>query len=119
MLVLDDNNLPLHWQGILVDVTKQKLVEEQITTSEAQYHMVVEHASDGIFIVDLSGKIYEANQQTCTLLGFTKDELLNFNLDDLFADKEMQTWNKNESISLDTKKIIGNELCFIQKSNRI
>ena len=95
-LVLDDNNLPLHWQGILVDVTKQKLVEEQITTSEAQYHMVVEHASDGIFIVDLSGKIYEANQQTCILLGFTKDELLNFNLDDLFADKEMQTWNINE-----------------------
>lgn len=95
-LKLDDNNTPLYWQGILVNVTKKKMAEDLITTSEAQYHMVVEHASDGILVLDLAGKIYEANQQICNLLGFTKAEILNFNLDDLFANKETQNWNVKE-----------------------
>jgi len=95
-LIMDDNSAPSYWQGILIDVTKQKLIEEQIITSEAQYHMVVEQASDGILITDTSGKIYEANQQICSLLAFTKSELLNFDLDDLFANREMQTLNTNE-----------------------
>ncbi len=56
-LIMDDNNIPMHWQGILIDVTNQKLAEEKIKTSETQYRMVVEHASDGILVVELSGEI--------------------------------------------------------------
>ncbi|MFN8383038.1 MAG: PAS domain S-box protein [Anaerolineales bacterium] len=97
-LVMDDKNTPLHWQGILIDVTKQKLAEEQIQISEAQYRMVVEYASDGILVIGITGKIYEANQQMCGLLGFTRTELLELNLEDLLAANDGQIWNSNEIV---------------------
>ncbi len=109
-LIMQDNSGPSYWQGILVDVTKQKLIEEQIITNEAQYHMVVEQASDGILIASSSGKIYEANQQICDLLGFTKSEILNFNLDDIFANNEMELWESD--------KISRNHAVMIEKSLR-
>ena len=95
-LVMGDKNTPLHWQGILIDVTKQKLTEEQIQISEAQYRMVVEHASDGILVIDITGKINEANQQICGLLGFTRDELLGINLEDLLSASDMQILNSHD-----------------------
>jgi PAS domain S-box-containing protein len=95
-LVMDDNNLPLHWQGILIEVTNQKLAEEQIKTSEAQYRMVVEYASDGILVADISGKINEANQQMCSILGFTRTELINLTLNDLLPYDEKGIWNSYE-----------------------
>ncbi len=95
-LILDENNSPLYRQGILVDVTREKTAEEQIKTNEAQYRMVVEHASDGIIVANVAGKIFEANQQICRMLGFTRDELLGHSLVDLFPEDELQTWDINE-----------------------
>jgi|GEM_PF-273805 len=96
--IMDDNNTPAHWQGILIDVTKQKIAEEQIKTGEAQYRMVIENASDGILVTDPSGNLLEANQQICNLLGFTRTELLTLTLDDLITNSRVQIWNTNEII---------------------
>ncbi len=94
--IMDENNSPSHWQGILIDVTKQKFTEEQIQTSEAQYRTVVEHASDGIIVADLSGKIVEANQQICSLLGFSRTDLIKLHFDDLFENNGKPDWDTNE-----------------------
>jgi PAS domain-containing protein len=42
-----------------------------LTESERKYRMLVEQASDGIFILDREGKINEVNSTACQMLGYT------------------------------------------------
>lgn len=68
-----------YFEGFVTDITKQKNVEEINRISEARYHMLVEHASDGILISDANGNLIEVNKQICTMLNYEKDELLSKN----------------------------------------
>jgi len=43
---------------------------------EMRYASIFEGASDGIFISTLQGKITDANARGCSMLGYTRDELL-------------------------------------------
>lgn len=60
------------------ELMKQKVLEEQEKTK-----MIIEHASEGIFIADEKGKYVDVNPVGCKMLGYTKEELLNKNLRDL------------------------------------
>jgi hypothetical protein len=56
-----------------------KLAEE----SKIKFESLFELASDGVFISDSFGSYLEMNQCGCTMLGYTKDELLKLSLKDL------------------------------------
>jgi PAS domain S-box-containing protein len=62
--------------GIGRNITEQKAVEGELRTAEARFRIFVEHATDAFFLHDESGKILDVNQQACTSLGYTRDELL-------------------------------------------
>lgn len=47
-------------------------MEKEITTSEQRYRSIVDHNLDGIFLIDLSGKIMEVNPAGYKLIGHTK-----------------------------------------------
>ena len=47
---------------------------------EANFKMLVENASDGIFLADDEGHYIEANQAGCLMLGYTREEILQKNL---------------------------------------
>ena len=49
----------------------------ELRESEERYRMLVEQASDGIFITDLGGKYIEVNNRGCAMLGYTRAEILN------------------------------------------
>ena len=53
--------------------------------SRARYENVVEHASDGIYEVDLDGFVQYANPSLAVTLGLTLDELHNARLVDVFV----------------------------------
>ncbi|MEW6571846.1 MAG: PAS domain-containing protein [Nitrospirota bacterium] len=57
--------------------------------SERKYRMLIEQASDGIFICDADGNITDVNSTLCQMLGFTRDELLRFNLRDIIPEKDL------------------------------
>ena len=57
---------------------KQKIQEEQEKT-----RMLIEYASEGIFIADRSGKYVDVNPVGCRMLGYSKEELLTKNLREL------------------------------------
>lgn len=48
-----------------------------------------DQATDGIFIADKTGKLQEVNQPGCDMLGYTRDEMLTFSLQDLISPEEM------------------------------
>ncbi len=88
-LIHDADGHPQHWQGLLIDVTRQKNADEYMRLNEERYRMLVEQASDGIFVADTQGKLLEVNQQACKMLGYTSDELLSRSLQEIMPKEEL------------------------------
>ncbi|MEZ4670673.1 MAG: PAS domain S-box protein [Anaerolineae bacterium] len=65
------------------DVTMAKVLERQLVESEARYRTLVEHASDGIFVSDSEGRYVDVNSAFCTLLGYSKEEILQKDIQNL------------------------------------
>jgi len=74
-----------------IDITKRKLLEEQLRNESVLAHMLLDQSRDGILIVDLEGKVNEFNEQFATSLGYTGDELRNMYLWDIDAE-----WDSEE-----------------------
>lgn len=50
---------------------------------ENKFRTLFEKTTDGIFINDHAGNFIDVNQSSCQMLGYTKDELLNLNINDV------------------------------------
>ncbi len=53
--------------------------------SEEKYRTLFERANDAVFITTLEGRILEANERACQLLGYRREELLQRTLSDITA----------------------------------
>lgn len=60
------------------EMMKQKILDEQEKT-----RMIIEYASEGIFIADRKGNYVDVNPVGCKMLGYSKEELLEKNLREL------------------------------------
>ena len=66
-----------------VDITARYEAEQALRRSEARFRTLFEYAGDAIFIGDLSGRFFEANQTACDRLGYRKDELVGMSVADI------------------------------------
>ncbi len=69
--------------GTITDITERKKAEEKISQSEEKYRSLIVQASDGIFIADEKGKYIDVNESACQMLGYSKEEIINFYIKDL------------------------------------
>jgi PAS domain S-box-containing protein len=65
------------------DVTEQKKVENALINSETKFKTFFNSASDSVFIIDPEGRILEANQVACDVLGYNIDEIKNLCLESI------------------------------------
>jgi PAS domain S-box-containing protein len=77
-----------YYLNIIRDISEQKLNLDLLGISESKYRNLVEHAADGIFIADASGRFLDVNEQGYQMLGFTKDEYLKLSLSDIVAKED-------------------------------
>ncbi len=56
-------------QGLLLDISDRRLVEDALRESELRYRTLVETSPDSITVTDLDGRILMANQQARELYG--------------------------------------------------
>jgi len=79
--------------GVLTD-SFNKMVEElknsrkKLEESEKRYRDLFESSRDEIYVTSKDGDIIDINRAGEELLGYTKEELLNMNAADVYADKE-------------------------------
>lgn len=66
-----------------LDITERKRMKDVIDESELRYRTLFDSASDAIFIHDVDGRIFEANQIACDRLGYTHEEIVSLTLKDL------------------------------------
>ncbi len=74
---------PLNPQNLLegvtftaLDITERKSAEAALRESEARYRGIFEQAAVGISHAGLDGRFIRVNQQFCTMLGYTHEEML-------------------------------------------
>lgn len=74
--------------GFGVDITERKQAEMALQKSETRFLQVLESVPDAIVMVDAQGIITLVNQQTETLLGYQRSELLGKPVEMLMAEKQ-------------------------------
>lgn len=63
-------------QGILIDFTRRKRVEDALRKSEEKFRRIVETAGEGFLLMDEEMVIIDVNDAYCRLLGYGREELL-------------------------------------------
>ncbi|WP_198033526.1 PAS domain S-box protein [Maribacter sp. 1_2014MBL_MicDiv] len=75
-----------------------RLVDEKtamLKESQEQYKMLIEEASDGIFLSDFKGKVLDVNPYALQIFGYSKKEILKINIADLISPDERLHMHKN------------------------
>ncbi|MHA2090740.1 MAG: hybrid sensor histidine kinase/response regulator [Candidatus Kariarchaeaceae archaeon] len=80
-----------YFSTIFTDITRIKNFEEKLQVSESNYRLIMEQASDGIFIADKTGKYLEVNKSGLEMLGYSLDEILEMNVEDTMDPEDLKT----------------------------
>ena len=89
---LENNGILIEWDGrpaslnFVRDITGRKKAEEELKESEKRYRLLVESASDSIFLLAMEGSFIDANPAACDSLGRTREELLTLSVSDIDPD---------------------------------
>ena len=75
--VLDGDNV-IGTTGVLSDITDRK-------HAEAKHQIIIETALDGFLLSNLEGEFLEVNDSYCSMIGYTRAELLNMSISDIEA----------------------------------
>jgi PAS domain S-box-containing protein len=60
--------------AVILDMSQRRQIERELGEKEEQYLSIFNAAQDGFIIIDLQGKIVEANPQACHMHGYTCEE---------------------------------------------
>lgn len=75
-IVYDTAGTAIRMLGVIQDTTQRKHAERALVESEQKYRAVMEHASDGILLTSMEGRVFDANRGIEELLGYRREELL-------------------------------------------
>ncbi len=87
----DDNNFLSSVSFIVSSVVMQQEFITSLKEEEEKYRILMEYASDAIIIFDQQGKILNVNTKISKMTKYSKEELLNKNIKDLFYEKDLTT----------------------------
>ena len=80
----------------MMDISERKRAEKArlaaetaLRTSEEHFRLLVEQASDGIFLCDSQGRYQEVNSAGADMLGYTRGELLQLSIPDIVVPEEV------------------------------
>ena len=74
--------------ALVRDVTERKLADEALRESEARYRTLFDTSKDAIYIITREGKVVDVNQATLDLFGYTREEMMQLNTAQVYADPE-------------------------------
>jgi formate hydrogenlyase transcriptional activator len=93
--IIENGNLVRTW-GIQRDVTEQVRLENARATAEAalrkseeHFRLLVEQASDGIFLADSQGRYIDVNTAGAQMLGYSREELLKLSICDVISPSDV------------------------------
>lgn len=82
-----DGNL----QSVLLDISHRKQLQKQRDDSERRYAELVDQAQEGISVRRPAGGFVFVNETFCTMLGYSRDELLKLSIQDVVHPEDAET----------------------------
>ncbi len=83
--VLDDAGDVVGVSAIVHDITGRKRAEEEIRRMAEQYAAVLATSTDGFWLADLEGRLFDVNDAYCRMSGYSREELLRLTIRDIDA----------------------------------
>ena len=84
--------MPFDTMRLIAQVARRierKQYIDALRESENRYRMLIEQASDGIFILDRQGELIEFNSRACEILGYRSEESFQLDAKDLIHTEDM------------------------------
>lgn len=75
-VIRDDNGDKIFNQGILMDITRRKRVEEALAASEFKFRRTIEGAGEGYLLMNAEMDIKEVNDAYLRTIGYTREEVV-------------------------------------------
>jgi PAS domain S-box-containing protein len=99
-LVRDPDGRPLHWHGVMLDITAQKLAEQALLESESRYRAVVEQIPAVTYVTSSEEptRLIYISPQVDSLLGIPADQWL----------KQQRVWRSRLHPD-DRKRVLSHE----------
>ena len=90
----------------------------ELADSQVKFRSFIEHAPDGVFILNKQGRYLEMNQAVSSITGYLKEELLEMTLHDLITEASKEKWNTflQKFLNIGTANA---ELSFRHKNGKI
>ena len=86
------------YRGVVTDISKQKSYEDQINREKAFLEHLIDSNPEAIVIVNGDGNITKINKEFTDLFGYTPEEAIDRNIDDLIVPDEL----KDEAVTIET-----------------
>ncbi|MBU1566133.1 MAG: PAS domain S-box protein [Proteobacteria bacterium] len=105
---------------IAKDITDLKKAEAASLDSEKKFQGIFDAASDGILVADIVDKKFvDANRAICELLGYTRDELFQLNVNDIHPQKDLPEIIEVFEKQVRRETVLGLELPVKRKDGSI
>nr|WP_242518225.1 EAL domain-containing protein [Thiorhodovibrio winogradskyi] len=62
--------------ALTTEIARREALEHQLRESEERYRTYIEHAPEGIFVLNENGRFVDVNPSACAMVGYSRDELL-------------------------------------------
>lgn len=115
--LFDDKGVKTGVISIGTDITKLKLLTEELAESESKFKMIFNSVSDGIMIFLPSGKIIEVNQTVIERSGYSRKEFEVITMQMLLSNHPLLTFD-NLVEELGGKEYVMMELSYNNKQGR-
>jgi len=92
------------YDGLISDITERKRAEEQVITSEAFYHSLVENLPQNILRKDLNERFTFANRRFCVLLGKSLDQVIGRTDFDFYPPELAAKYQRDDRYVITTEK---------------
>jgi PAS domain S-box-containing protein len=85
----DEHGKTVSMTGLCYDNTAQKVAQRRAHQAESRYQSLIEQAGSALLVHDLEGCLLEVNRQACETLGYSREELLQMKLGDIYTGLEL------------------------------
>lgn len=75
-MIRGEDGAPKLWQGVLIDITRQKTIEQALRESEARFSQIF-HSSPVVMVIsDLNGRVLDVNAAFEKATGYSREEVI-------------------------------------------
>ena len=80
----DEQDKLIGYVGLSEDISQHKRTQAALRAGETRFRATFEQAAVGIAHLDVQGRYLRVNNRLCTILGYSRFELLNKSIDEMF-----------------------------------